>query len=135
MADGSVTTASLVYRPDPDHEHTVRMADARRAAGRYFGEQEKEARRLGFPTITAFYRERSRGTVSLLPTPDDEELDTVGQFLGELSDINRRAMVIQFDRIAGGPAHIRARRAFGWNRDKFNRRIKTLLGWLAGQLM
>jgi hypothetical protein len=123
------------YKPDEDHEHTVRMTDARRAAARYFGEYEKEARRLGFPTITAFYKERSKGTVSLLPTPDDQELDTVGDFLKELSDINRRAMVIQFDRIADHPAHVRAKRAFGWNRDKFNKRIKMLLGWLAGMLM
>jgi hypothetical protein len=55
-----------------------------REAKNYIREQEKHAKRHGFPTMAAFANAIAKGTVSLAPTPEDPQLEFVGKFMWRL---------------------------------------------------
>ncbi len=117
-----------------DAEVAFRSYAARIAAQRFFAYQDLEAKRLGYSWATSFAKDMARGAISLAPTPEDPDHDRVGAWFWKLTQVNRVAMHFQFSRIDGRSPTRRAREEFGWSRDKFNRRIKSLLADLAGAL-
>jgi hypothetical protein len=66
-------------------------------AKRYVRTQLAEAKRLGYPTMAAFAKDIARGTVSLMPTPDDVRLEYVGRFMWRLPEPLRQSVMIAYD--------------------------------------
>lgn len=74
----------------------VRLAEFH--SRRYVRHITAEARKLGFPTMSAFAKDIARGTVSLAPTPDDKQLDYVGRFMWNIAPpIMRRVLFVAYD--------------------------------------
>ncbi len=119
------------------HELTVKLVKAKAAARAYFYSQDAIARKHGYPTHCEFAHLIANGTVNAPPQVDDEELDIVGRWFNERHSVNQWALRFQFDTVHGGIPWQRMRDRYrygGWNRDKFNRRIKALLTDLGGIL-
>ena len=119
------------------HELTVKLVKARAAARAYFHCQDSVAKKLGFKTHCEFAHLISNGTVPSPPFVDEGELDLVGRWHNNLHTVNQWALRVEFDRLHGGAAweRMRDRYRYGsWNRDKFNRRVKSLLRDLGGIL-
>jgi hypothetical protein len=66
-------------------------------AKRYVRTQLAEAKRLGYPTMAAFAKDIARGTVSLMPTPDDERLEYVGRFVWKLPAPLHHTVMVAYD--------------------------------------
>jgi hypothetical protein len=73
----------------------LRAADY--AARHFVRTQGAEARKLGYPTMAAFAKDIARGTVSLLPTPDDERLEFIGRFFHTLPRPLQQALLVAYD--------------------------------------
>ncbi len=115
----------------------LKLHKARNAAKAFFRYQDAEARRLGYKSGCEFAHLIANGTVNAPPVVDDAELELVSRWFNRREPVNRWALLLQFDTIHGGIPWIRMRDRYpreGWNRDKFNRRIKDLLRDLGGLL-
>lgn len=115
----------------------VKLMKARSAAKAFFRYQDAEAKKLGYKSGCEFAHLIANGTVSSPPYIDDAELEIVSRWFNAREPVNRWALLLQFDTINGGIPWIRMRDRYpreGWNRDKFNRRIKDLLRDLGGKL-
>jgi hypothetical protein len=66
-------------------------------ARRFIRAQGAEARRLGYPTMAAFAKDIARGTVSLMPTPDDERLEFIGRFFFNLPRPLQQVLFVAYD--------------------------------------
>ena len=71
---------------------------ADREARRFVSYQSNEARRLGYPCMTAFANGIARGTVSLIPVGDDEYMEFVGRFFWRLPEPLRQTMLVAYER-------------------------------------
>jgi hypothetical protein len=119
-----------------ENELTAKLTKARYAAAAYFREQDADARRLGYKSHCEFAHLIARGVVKSPPVIDVEGMEIVGGWFNERTDVNQWALRFQFDTTHGGIAWKRMKEKYrqGWNRDKFNRRIRELLRDLGGRL-
>lgn len=98
--------------------------------------QFNEARKLGYPTMSAFAREIARGTVSCPPpTEDDPIMEAVGEFyFQQLHEVERR--VIAEKNLSSTTLRDRARQ-IGMSYGKLQRAIDRILerchGYLAAK--
>jgi hypothetical protein len=117
---------------------SVHLFEAEYEARRYVLAQRAEANRLGFPSITAFFKNRSLGSVSAAPLPDDPKMDITARFM-QVCDVIEQAVI---DSRYGDEGTIaekaRAlRRQYpdsGMNYDMYNNIKKSVLGALAKHL-
>lgn len=129
--------AASIYNSEQeaaDHEVNVKLVKARAAARYFFKCENSEAKRHDFASWCAFARCIPGGSIRSIPTLDMEQLEIVGTWFFSLTEVNRFALIFQFDTIGVGVPWKRAREKYGWNRDKFNRRIESLLRDLGGKL-
>ncbi len=108
------------------------LANAEREARRYVQSQVAEARKLGYPRMSAFAKDIARGTVCLAPTPEDDILDRVGRFLWRCTEVERRIVTSAYGESYTG--HVKARR-LGISFSRFNRVKESVLLRLSGYLV
>ena len=118
------------------HELTVKLVKARGAARAFFRYQDAEAKRLGYKRQCEFAHLIAMGSLQSAPMLDEDEIEIVARWYHSLTEVNRFALVFQFDEIHGGIPWKRMRDKYrrGWNRDKFKHRIEVLLRDLGGRL-
>ena len=112
----------------------IHQAD--RELRRFILYQFGEAKKLGYPTMSAFAREIARGTVSCPPpTEEDPLMEAVGEFYFQhLHEVERR--VIAEKNLAAGTLYERARRvgmSYGSLKRAIDRILERCHGYLAAK--
>lgn len=121
---------------EAENELRAKLIRARIAARQFFQAQDREARKLGFPSFSAFARNLQSGAMRVQGWRlDDSDLEMVGRWFFGLAWVNRWALIFQYDETNEGSPESRAKRHYGWGRDKYQRRIKSLLTELGGVLV
>ena len=107
------------------------MAD--REMRRFIHQQQAEARKLGYPTMSTFARDIARGTVGMPPTQQDEPvIEAVGEFYWKLREIDRRVLAEKY--LDAGTLYERARRV-SMSRGSLNRHMDRILERCSGYLL
>jgi len=109
----------------------IHQAD--RELRRFILYQFNEARKLGYPTMSAFAREIARGTVSVPPpTEEDPLMEAVGEFYFQhLHELERR--VIAEKNLSEGTLRQRAR-SVGMSYGRIQRALDRVLERCSGYL-
>lgn len=107
----------------------VRYADME--ARRFFRSQWKEAQKLGYPTQAAFAKDIAKGSVSLAPLPEDEQLEKVGKFLWSLELVPRQVVFLHYG--DNSPTKVKAH-FLGMSTHRFAYLKSMALTGLAGML-
>lgn len=109
----------------------IHQAD--RELRRFILYQFSEARKLGYPTMSAFAREIARGTVSVPPPTDEDPLmEAVGDFYFQhLHELERR--VIAEKNLSEGTLRDRAR-SVGMSYGRIQRALDRVLERCSGYL-
>jgi hypothetical protein len=108
----------------------LRYADME--ARRFVQSQLAEARKLGYPRMSAFAKDIARGTISLAPTPEDEGLELVGRFYWtRCNEIERRVIATAYGETF--TTYVKAHR-LGISRGRYYRVLNLVLSRLREHL-
>lgn len=91
---------------------------------RFFAYQASEARKLGYPRMSAFAKDIAKGTLAPAPVEEDPVMDAVGAFYGSLKEIERRILTEFYE---GAGSKTERARALGISRRKFYEKVDRLL--------
>lgn len=121
---------------EADNELQAKLARARIAARQFFRAQDSEARKLGFRSYAAFARDLRSGAMRVQGWRlDDSELEMVGRWFFGLTAVNQWVLIFQYDELDERSPERRAKDHYHWGRDKYQRRVKSLLTELGGVLV
>ena len=92
---------------------------------RFIGYQWAEAKKLGYPRMSAFAKDIARGDIGVPPpTEADPEMDSMGMFFWGLKEIQRRIIVERY--VETGTQYEQAKRC-GLSIDNFNKKVREIL--------